>query len=100
VLREPLLLCAVVLFFEPDPELLLDELLLDLLLLDAPREDDVLAPEEREELLFLDLPLDFEGIENPLSIILCDETASCAGCQACHEISSHSLCAQSLWLDR
>jgi hypothetical protein len=52
------------LFLSPDPELL-DELLLDLLLVDAPREDDDRAPEEREELLFLDLLLDFEGIENP-----------------------------------
>lgn len=52
-------------FLEPDTELLLDALLLDLLLVDGPREDDDRAPEEREELLFLDLPLDFEGIEIP-----------------------------------
>jgi hypothetical protein len=57
-----------VLFFEPDAELLFDLLLFDLLLLDAPREDDVLAPEERKELLFLDLPLDFEGIEIPFPL--------------------------------
>lgn len=69
LLWERLLLFAEVLFREPEPELLLDELLLDeplldLLPVDAPREDDDPAPEEREEeLLFLDLLLDFEGIE-------------------------------------
>ncbi len=93
LLWERLLLFAEALFLEPDPELFLDELLLDLLLVDAPREDDDRAPEEREELLFLDLLLDFDGIENPLSISLCDETASSAGCQACHQISCRSLCA-------
>jgi hypothetical protein len=68
LLWERPLLLAEVLFRDAEPELLLDELLLDeplldLLLPDAPREDDDRAPEEREEeLLFLDLLLDFEGI--------------------------------------
>jgi hypothetical protein len=88
LLWERLLLFAEALFLEPDPELLLD-----LLLVDAPRKDDDRAPEEREELLFLDLLLDFDCIENPLSISLCDETASSTGCQACHQISCRSLCA-------
>jgi hypothetical protein len=59
LLPEPLLF-AVVLFLNQTRKLLLD-----LLLLDAPCEDDIRAPEEREEVFFLDLPLGFEGIEIP-----------------------------------
>jgi hypothetical protein len=83
LLWERLLLFAEVLFLEPDPELFLDELLLDLLLLDAPREDDIRAPEEREEVLFLDLPLDFEGIEIPFLL-------SCAMKQLAAQDAKHA----------
>jgi hypothetical protein len=65
VALEPLLLLEPVFFREPDAEPLVDLLLLDVL-----REDDDREPEEREELLFLDLPLDFEGIGSPFLFVL------------------------------
>jgi hypothetical protein len=81
-LDAPLLL-EVLLLLEP---LVLLELpvkpLLDLLLPDRAFAEDDRAPDEREALLFFDLPLDFDGMGISFScLLLCDEFALGAGCQ-------------------
>jgi hypothetical protein len=81
-LDAPLLLEALLLL-EPLGFLELPvEPLLDLLLPDRAFAEDDRAPDEREELLFRDLPLDFEGMGISFScLLLCDEYARAAGCQ-------------------
>jgi hypothetical protein len=81
-LDAPLLLEALLLL---EPLALLElpvEPLFDLLLPDLAFADDDRAPDEREELLFFDLPLDLDGMGISFScLLLCDEFARGAGCQ-------------------
>jgi hypothetical protein len=81
-LDAPLLLEALLLL-EPLGFLELPvEPLLDLLLPDRAFAEDDRAPDEREALLFRDLPLDFEGMGISFScLLLCDEYVRAAGCQ-------------------
>jgi hypothetical protein len=73
------------------------EPLFDLLLPDRAFADDDRAPDEREELLFLDLPLDFDGMGISLfCLFLCDEYLCAAGCQCVQQllaIPAASLCS-------
>jgi hypothetical protein len=81
-LDAPLLLELLLLF---EPLVLLElpvEPLLDLLLPDRTFAEDDRAPDEREELLLRDLPLDLDGMGISFScLLLCDEFARGAGCQ-------------------
>jgi hypothetical protein len=81
-LDAPLLLEALLLL---EPLVFLElpvEPLLDLLLPDRTFAEDDRAPDEREELLLRDLPLDFDGMGISFScLLLCDEFARGAGCQ-------------------
>ncbi|MGC2744007.1 MAG: hypothetical protein WA672_12515 [Candidatus Angelobacter sp.] len=98
---------AVSLLLEP---LLVLELpvepLFDLLLPDRAFAEDERAPDEREELLFLDLPLDFEGMGISLfCLFLCDEHLCVAGCQCVQQLLANILpllcvAACAVWLDR
>jgi hypothetical protein len=81
-LDAPLLLELLLLF---EPLVLLElpvEPLLDLLLPDRTFAEDDRAPDEREELLLRDLPLDFDGMGiSFFPVTLCDENACATGCQ-------------------
>jgi hypothetical protein len=70
-LDAPLLLELLLLF---EPLVLLElpvEPLLDLLLPDRAFVEDDRAPDEREALLFFDLPLDFDGMVSPFFLLHC-----------------------------
>ena len=89
------LLLEVLLLLEPLALLELPvEPLFDLLLPDRAFADDDRAPDEREELLFLDLPLDFDGMEISFSFYSCamntfaPQDAKC--CSNCWQISCRS----------